>query len=104
MSLGDKSLLTRVTGQTPTRLRLHTIRDAWDALILHEVRETDQEAEQLKAWATQYPAGSRAWRLLREEARRLEQHGVLARLWINNRTEPPGPYIRNPPDNGIDKQ
>ena len=95
-TMGDKNLLIRVTGQQPTSLRLHTIRDAWDALILHEVRETDQEAEQLKAQATQYPAGSRVWRILREEARRLEQHGTLTRVWLGNRAEP---YIRHPQDN-----
>ena len=95
-TLGDRSLLTRVLGQTPTSLKLHYIRDAWDALILHEIRATDSEAEQLKARATLYPAGSRVWRLLREEARRLQQHGALSRVWLSNRVEPPGPYIRTP--------
>ena len=95
-TLGDRSLLTRVLGQTPTSLKLHYIRDAWDALILHEIRATDSEAEQLKARATLYPAGSRVWRLLREEARRLQQHGALSRVWLANRVEPPGPYIRTP--------
>ena len=70
-----------------------------DALILHEVREIDQQPEQLKAQATQYPAGSRAWRLLREEVRRLEQHSMLAQVWVSNKTEPPGPYIHNSQDN-----
>ena len=98
LSMGDRHLLTRVVGRQPTSLRLHTIRDAWDALILHEVRATDEEAERLKAQATQYPPGSRAWRLLREEARRLEQHGVLTRMWIGNRAEPPGPHIHHPQD------
>ena len=95
-TLGDRSLLTRVIGQPPTSLRLHFIRDAWDALILHEIRATDSEAEQLKARATLYPTGSRVWRLLREEARRLQQHGALSRVWLSNRVEPPGPHIPTP--------
>ena len=96
--MGDRNLLTRIVGRQPTSLRLHTIRDAWDPIILHEVRKTDEEAEKLKAQATQSPPGTRAWRLLREEAKRLEQHGVLTRMWIGNRTEPPGPYIPHSQD------
>ena len=69
LSMGGKSLLYKVLGQQPTSLRLHTIGDAWDALILYEVREMDQETEHLKARATQYPTGSRAWQLIHEEAR-----------------------------------
>ena len=53
LSMGDQSLLTRVIGQQPTSLRSNTIQDACDTLILHKIRETDQEAKQLKAQATQ---------------------------------------------------
>ena len=95
-ALGDRRLLTRVMGQPPTSLRLHFIRDAGDVLILHEIQATDSEAEQLKARATLYPTGSRVWRLLREEARSLQQHGALSRVWLSNRVEPPGPHIRTP--------
>ena len=98
-TMGDKKLLTRVVGRQPTRLRLHAIRDSWDARILQEVRKTDEEAEQLKTQATQFPPATKAWRLLREEAKRLEQHGVLTRMWIGNRAEPPGLYIHPSQDN-----
>ena len=60
--------------------------------------KTDEDAKKLKAQATQFPLGTRAWRLLREEAKQLEQHGVLTRMWIGNRAEPPGPYIHRPQD------
>ena len=51
-SLDDNTLLQKLTGHARTSGRLHTMRDAWAAIILHNARRNrrnDEEAEQLKA-------------------------------------------------------
>ena len=68
----DVQLLNAMMGQVPTSLKLHAVRDTWDALIRYDLARTRTEAEQLRALASQAPVGTRGWRLLCDEAERLE--------------------------------
>ena len=93
MVYDDVQLLNAMTGRVPTSLKLHTVRDAWDALIRYDLTKTRTEAEQLRAFATQAPVGTRGWRLLRNEAERLEQHNGLMEMWLTSRASAPGPEV-----------
>ena len=93
LAYDDVQLLNAMTGRIPTSFKLHTVRDAWNALIRHDLAKTRLEAEQLRALATQAPVGTRGWRLLRDEADRLEQHNALTEMWITSRTYLAGPEI-----------
>ena len=96
----DVQLLNAMTGRIPTSFKLHAIRDAWDARIRSDLQKTREEVEQLRALATNAPVGTRGWRLLRDEADRLQQHNALTEIWIANRGHAPAPEVRRKPRNG----
>ena len=93
----DAQLLNAMTERIPTSFKLHTIRDAWDALIRYDLQKTREKAEQLRALVTKAPVGTRGWWLLRDEADRLQQHNALTKIWISNRGHAQAPEVQRKP-------
>ena len=92
--LTDYELLTVVTGERPLSTRLHLIRDRWIEQILTDIKLMEAEAEMFIALSRRAPVGSRTWRLLREEAYRVETQCNLTRGQLTTMRRAPGPYIQ----------
>ena len=99
----DVQLLNAMTGRVPTSFKLHTVRDAWDTMIRQDLAKTRIEAVQLRTLSTQAPVGTRGWRLLRNEAERLEHHNALTEMWLTSRTNLAGPEMRRKPREQVEK-
>ena len=92
--LTDYELLKAVTGERPLSTRLHLIRDRWIDNILADVKLMEAEAARFIALSRKVPAGSRAWRLLREEADRVETQCNLTRGQLTVMRRAPGPFVQ----------
>ena len=92
--LTDYELLTAVTGERPLSTRLHLIRDKWINQIMTDIKRMEAEAERFIALSRRAPVGSRTWRLLREEADRVETQCNLTRGQLTVMRRAPGPYIQ----------
>ena len=92
--LTDYELLTAVTGARPLSTRLHLIRDRWIQQIMDDVKQLESEAERYISLSRKAPVGSRTWRLLREEADRIETQCTLTRGQLTTMRRAPGPYIQ----------
>ena len=89
--LGDLELIQLLTVHIPTSTRLHATRERWDQCIRKELATTNAEAVELRTLSTQAPIRSRVWRLLREEAIKLERHVACTQMWLTNRNDPFNP-------------
>ena len=94
LAYDDVQLLNAMMGRVPTSLKLHTVRDAWDAMVRYDLTKTRTKAKQLRALATQAPVGSRGWWLPRDEVERLEHHNALTEMWLTSRNNAPGPEMK----------
>ena len=91
--LTDYELLTTVTGERPLSTRLHLIRDKWIDHIMTDIKQMEAEAERFMKLSRRTPVGSRTWRLLREEADRVETQYNLTRGQLTLMRRAPGPYV-----------
>lgn len=65
-----------------------------------DVKQLEEEAERYISLSRKAPVGSRTWRLLRDEADRLETQCTLTRGQLTNLRRAPGPYVQTTDANG----